>query len=195
MLECRRLESTPDLAAFRSRYLARAHLGMEPAWLARQRVLGFFLRGELVAGYVESDELSRSFLGLSEAERAGVLAAIGGDPARPGYEICALWMGERCRRTVLAHARVWATIVLRAAASGAPFVVASAEQDELNAIYQSLGGQLVWDSPSECHPGHRNRIFVYRKGQATWALLRACHRSLRRAPRRATGPAAAGRPA
>ena len=194
MLECRRLESTPDLAAFRSRYLARAHLGMELEWLARQRVLGFFLAGELVAGFVESDELSRSFLGLSEAERAGVLAAICG-PAQRGYEICALWMGERCRRTVLAHARVWATLVVRAATSGRQFLVVSAEQDELNAIYQSLGGQLVWDSPSECHPGHRNRIFVYRKWQAAGALVRACHRSLRKAPHRATGPAAAGRPA
>jgi hypothetical protein len=59
--------------------MTRAHLGMELEWLARRRVLGFFLAGELAAGFVESDELSRSFLGLSEAARAGVsdLARLG----------------------------------------------------------------------------------------------------------------------
>ena len=184
MLACRRLAASQDLEAFRSRYQARGRIAVEPAWLARQRVLGFFLGGELVAGFVESDELERSFLGLSPAERAGVLLeANGGRPDR-AFEVCTLWMDEPCRRAPARHAQVWATLVLRATLARRSCLLVSAERDELSAVYQGLGGRLVWDSPSSHHPGHRNRIFAFSRRHGPLALARACGRSLRRAVRR-----------
>jgi len=184
MLACRRVRTPGELEQFCQRYLARGRLPIERAWLDRQRVVGFYRGGELVAGFVESDELQRSLTGLTAAEQAGVLEAVNGGRAGEIYELCALWMDERCGRAPLTHALVYATIVLRAGASGRRYLLVSAEHDRLSALYESLGGQLVWDSPSSCHPGHRNRIFFYGRRRLVPHALRTLAQSLRRSLRR-----------